>query len=56
MSRRLALSRIMVVSGLAAAAAGAPARASDTGAVIAIPTRPGVPIVINGRDASSAIV
>ena len=56
MSRRLALSWIVVVSGLAAGAATAPARAADTGAVIAIPTRPGVPIVINGRDASYAIV
>jgi len=39
-----------------AAFASPPARASDTGAVIAIPSRPGIPIVINGRDASYAVV
>ncbi len=56
MSRRLAWRWTVIVSGLAAFAAAVPARAADTGAVIAIPTRPGVPIVINGRDASYAVV
>ena len=35
--------------------APAPARA-DSGPVIVIPSRPGVPVVINGRDASYAVV
>jgi hypothetical protein len=55
MSRRVAFG-LAVVSGLAALTAAAPARAGDTGPVIAIPTRPGVPIIINGRDASYAVV
>jgi hypothetical protein len=55
MSRRVAFG-LAVVSGLAVLTAAAPARAGDTGPVIAIPTRPGVPIVINGRDASYAVV
>ena len=38
-----------------AAFAPAPARA-DSGPVIVIPSRPGVPVVINGRDASYAVV
>jgi hypothetical protein len=33
----------------------APARA-DSGPVIVIPSRPGVPVIINGRDASYAVV
>ena len=41
--------------GAFAFAAALPARA-QTGPVIAIPTRPGVPIVIHGRDASYALV
>jgi len=45
----------VIVSGLAGLAAAAPARA-EGGPVIAIPTRPGVPVVINGRDASYAVV
>lgn len=40
----------------AAAAAVMPAHASDTGAVIVVPSRPGVPIPINGRDASWSVV
>src|SRR3979490_85690 len=40
----------VVLAGLAA-----PARA-DSGPVIVIPSRPGVPIIINGRDASYAVV
>jgi hypothetical protein len=35
--------------------ASAPARA-DSGPVIVIPSRPGIPVVINGRDASYAVV
>lgn len=42
--------------GLAIAAAAAPARASDTGPVLVVPSRPGVPIPINGRDASWSVV
>ena len=56
MSHRYRLSWIVVVSGLAAFAAAAPACAGDTGPVIVIPSRPGVPVVINGRDASYAVV
>ena len=33
-----------------------PVRAGDEGPVIVIPSRPGVPVVINGRDASYAVV
>lgn len=49
-----------VVLGLAAFAAAVtaivPARAGDEGPVIVIPSRPGIPVVINGRDASYAVV
>ena len=55
MSRRVTAYFVLALAGFAAFAASA-ARASDTGAVIAIPSRPGVPIVINGRDASYAVV
>lgn len=41
--------------GLAVFVAAVPARAHD-GPVIAIPSRPGVPIIINGVDASYAVV
>lgn len=34
----------------------APARAEGEGPVIVVPSRPGVPVVINGRDASYAVV
>ena len=44
----------MGVAGLAALSP-APARA-DSGPVIVIPSRPGIPIVINGQDASYAVV
>lgn len=44
----------IAASGLAASAV-ASARA-DTGPVIVIPSRPGVPVIINGRDASWAVV
>jgi hypothetical protein len=55
MSRRVTAYFTVALAGFAALATS-PARASDTGAVIAIPSRPGVPIVINGRDASYAVV
>jgi len=45
-----------ILAGLAVLAATAPARAGDTGPVIVIPSRPGIPVVINGRDASYAVV
>ena len=44
------------VAGFSMLAATAPVRASDTGAVFVVPSRPGVPIPINGRDASWSIV
>ncbi len=55
MSRRFALG-LAVLSGLAAFVAAAPAYADEEGPVIVIPSRPGVPVVINGRDASYAVV
>ena len=54
MSRRVTACVALVLAGVAAFAI-APARA-DSGPVIVIPSRPGVPIVINGRDASYAVV
>jgi len=45
----------LTLSGLAALAVVAPARA-DSGPVIVIPSRPGIPVIINGRDASYAVV
>src|ERR1041384_717189 len=45
-----------VIIGFAALLAATSARAGDTGPVIVIPSRPGVPVVINGRDASYAVV
>jgi hypothetical protein len=50
-SRRITIFAI----GLAALASAAPAHA-DTGPVFVVPSRPGVPIVINGRDASWSVV
>ena len=49
--------RAFAMLGLAAAAllVATPARA-DSGPVIVIPSRPGVPVVINGLDASYAVV
>ena len=59
MTRRVtayfAVVQVLAVAGFAAFATS-PVRAGDTGPVIAIPSRPGVPIVINGRDASYAVV
>src|SRR4051794_20504294 len=53
MSRAGALSALV----LAGFAAVVPASArADSGPVIVIPSRPGVPVVINGRDASYAVV
>jgi hypothetical protein len=49
-----ALTVMAIASGLSASAV-APARA-DSGPVIVIPSRPGVPVIINGRDASWAVV
>ena len=45
----------LVVALASFALAPAPARA-DSGPVIVIPSRPGVPVIINGRDASYAVV
>jgi hypothetical protein len=47
---------VFVVVALASfALAPAPVRA-DSGPVIVIPSRPGIPVIINGRDASYAVV
>ena len=45
----------VVVALASFALAPAPVRA-DSGPVIVIPSRPGVPVIINGRDASYAVV
>lgn len=55
MSRRVTVSFAVVFAGFAALAT-ASARAEGEGPVIVIPSRPGVPVVINGRDASYAVV
>jgi len=53
------MSRVSACFGMVLAAvavfASAPARA-DSGPVIVIPSRPGIPVIINGRDASYAVV
>jgi hypothetical protein len=46
----------LVAAAASLMALAAPARAADSGPVIVIPSRPGVPIIINGRDASYAVV
>jgi hypothetical protein len=51
---RMATFVAVVLTGLAAFAP-APVRA-DSGPVIVIPSRPGIPVIINGRDASYAVV
>jgi hypothetical protein len=56
MARRFAICSMVMVAGAAAVATAAPARAGDTGPVIVVPSRPGIPVVINGRDASYAVV
>src|ERR1700712_5806899 len=53
MSRRLTAFVVVVLAGFASIA---PARAEGEGPVIVIPSRPGIPVVINGRDASYAVV
>jgi len=55
MSRRVTVFFAVAFAGFAALAT-APARAEGEGPVIVIPSRPGVPVVINGRDASYAVV
>ncbi len=55
MSRRVTGFFAVALAGFAALAT-APARAEGEGPVIVIPSRPGVPVVINGRDASYAVV
>ena len=45
----------LVVVGIAILAVAAPVRA-DTGPVYVVPSRPGVPVAINGRDASWSVV
>jgi len=47
---------LAVVLGSLAVVLAADLSHADNGPVIAIPTRPGVPIMINGRDASYAVV
>src|SRR5215510_364234 len=56
MARHFAVCLMIVVGGLAALAAVPSARAGDTGPVIVVPSRPGIPVVIWGRDASYAVV
>jgi len=56
MTRRFAVCSMILATGLAALAAASPARAGDTAPSIVIPSRPGIPVVINGRDASYAVV
>jgi hypothetical protein len=45
----------LIAIGIATLAAASPVRA-DKGAVFVVPSRPGVPIAINGRDASWSVV
>ena len=52
---RVAAFVAVVLMGLASFAP-APVRAEGEGPVIVIPNRPGVPVIINGRDASYAVV
>jgi hypothetical protein len=47
--------RVFVVAAFGLAGA-MPASGADTGPVYVVPTRPGIPVMINGRDASYAIV
>ncbi len=46
----------IIVCGLTALAAAEPARAQNTGPVFVVPTRPGVPVVLHGRDVSYVVV
>jgi hypothetical protein len=43
-------------AGFAMLVGAAPVRASDTGPVFVVPNRPGIPVPINGRDASWSVV
>lgn len=56
MTRRPTVLFALILSALAAAAVASPARAGDEGPVIVIPSRPGIPVIINGVDASYAVV
>jgi hypothetical protein len=65
MSRRVVFSVVLALAGLTgvmlvglvfAALTVLPAHAGDEGPVIVIPSRPGIPVVINGVDASYAVV
>ena len=65
MSRRVVFSTVLALAGLTgvmlvsqvlAALTILPAHAGDEGPVIVIPSRPGIPVVINGVDASYAVV
>ena len=55
MSRFSALHIAALAIGFAVTASATPARA-DSGPVFVVPSRPGVPIAINGRDASWSVV
>ncbi len=50
------LGRTIVAAGCWLLAGAAALQASETGPVIVIPGRPGVPIIVNGRDISYAVV
>jgi hypothetical protein len=54
MAQRMRRIAILGIAGLALAAA--PARAGDSQPVIAVPGKPGVPVVINGVEATGAVV
>ena len=58
MSCRVTAYVVVVLAGFASLVLGslARARAEGEGPVIVVPSRPGVPVVINGRDASYAVV
>jgi hypothetical protein len=56
MTRRFTVCSMILAAGFAVLAAGSSARAGDTAPSIVIPSRPGIPVVINGRDASYAVV
>ena len=47
---------VAVILAIGASLAAPAAARADNGPVIVIPSRPGVPVVINGRDASYAVV
>ena len=53
---RCSAALLAALAGGVSALAGTAPSFAQTGPVIAVPTRPGVPIVIHGRDASYAIV